>query len=147
MPGNKSQAAAEYWSTHLKSGTRSPTVEATKSYLASRRSALRLSVKSYGALQRWCDCATLSSMVKGREVESREVLVEGLDQLDHAGASLADLSHVGSALIRLWYKIETSRTDVLRELAKVVVHTRSRFKDERGLPDCHGQRCRQIIRI
>lgn len=66
-------------------------------------------------------------------------LAQELEVLDSSSADLPELKQFGSSLIKLWYKIETSRTDVLRELAKVVVHTRSKFQDETGLPDWAGR--------
>ena len=75
----------------------------------------------------------------------RQVLedLEGLNAKDVRKLGKAwsedDLSATGSGLIALYAKIDESRTDVLRALAKVVVALRTRYRTPQGDTDWRGQ--------
>jgi hypothetical protein len=55
--------------------------------------------------------------------------------------SIDDLIHSGADLVRKWHRTEESRTDLLRELAEVVVDLRAAFGDWSG----HDWEYRQAI--
>lgn len=52
--------------------------------------------------------------------------------------SLDELLDTGAALVRRWHQTEESKTEVLRELAHVVVDIRSRYRYD-GAPDWAGR--------
>lgn len=53
-------------------------------------------------------------------------------------ATEEELVGAGAALIRSWHKIEESKTAVLKDLARVIVHLRSRFRTVDGDVDWAG---------
>ena len=68
-----------------------------------------------------------------------EVPNRGAINRDVGGMNLDELQGHGTDLVVAWDALERSRTDVLKDLARVVVGIRSQFADGNGNPDWAGR--------